>query len=131
MITKLKRADLIYPELSYIIVGILFSVFKHLGGSLQEKHYQRAIAVELEKSKVSFAEQVRLPLSYKEVSIGEFYMDFLIEDKIVLEIKKDKMYSKRNFDQVNAYLKASKYKLAILANFTKDGLKFKRIVNIN
>ncbi|MDO8743381.1 MAG: GxxExxY protein [Candidatus Azambacteria bacterium] len=127
---ELKRDDLIFPELSYQLIGILFEIFRQLGGSFQEKYYQRAIALELKKCGLEFKEQLSLPLFYKEEKIGNYYLDFLIENKIILEIKKDKKFSKKDIEQIVAYLKTSNLKLGILANFTKDGLKFKRILNI-
>lgn len=69
-------------------------------------------------------------LKYKGELIGKYRLDFLIDDKIVLEIKKDKLFSKKNIEQTFAYLKSRKLKLGILANFTREGLKFKRIVNL-
>jgi GxxExxY protein len=122
--------ELVEPELSYKIVGVLFTVFKAIGAGFEEKHYQRALAEEFKKAKIKFAEQVRLPLNYGGTSIGSFALDFLVEDKIILEIKKDKNFGQKNIDQVYSYLKATSLKLGILANFTKDGLKFKRIVNL-
>ena len=80
---------------------------------------------------LKFLEQVSISLNYKTKRIGRYFLDFLIEDKIVLEIKKDKYFSKQNIDQVLGYLKATKLKLGIVANFTSNGLKFKRIVNEN
>lgn len=127
----IKRQDLLFPELSYQVVGILFEVFKQLGSGFQERYYQRAVAVELRNRGLKFLEQVPIPLNYKTKRIGRYFLDFLIEDKIVLEIKKDKYFSKQNIDQVLGYLKATKLKLGIIANFTSDGLKFKRIVNEN
>jgi GxxExxY protein len=58
MVKKLKRKDLIYPELSYTIVGILFEVYNHLGPGHKEKYYQKAVAVALRAAKASFKEQV-------------------------------------------------------------------------
>ena len=80
---------------------------------------------------IPFDEQVRLPLVYKGENIGNYALDFLIEKKMVLEIKKDKSFSYKNIEQVHNYLKAYNLKLGILANFTSDGLKFKRILNVN
>ncbi len=131
MNTELKRKDLIYPELSYQIVGVLFEIFKQLGSGYLEKYYQRAIALELKRCGLKFEEQVLSPVYYKEEKLGDCYLDFLIENKIILEIKKDKNFSKKNIEQVVSYLKNSNLKLGILANFTKAGLKFKRILNIN
>lgn len=127
---ELKRKDLIYPELSYQIIGILFEIFKQLGSGYQEKYYQRAIAIEFKRCGLKYKEQVSAPLMYKNSKVGNYFLDFLIEDKVVLEIKREKNFSRKNIEQVYGYLKAFKLKLGILANFTKEGLRFKRIVNI-
>ncbi|MDP3697182.1 MAG: GxxExxY protein [Candidatus Taylorbacteria bacterium] len=127
---ELKRKDLIYPELSYQIVGILFEIYKQLGSGYQEKYYQKAIAIELKRCGLKYKEQVSTPFSYKGEKIGNYFLDFLIEDKIILEIKKDKSFSQKNIEQTLGYLKASNLQLGILSNFTKEGLKFKRILNI-
>ncbi len=130
MTKKLVRKDLIYPELSYQIIGILFEVYNQLGSGYHEKHYQRAAAAELERCNLSFKEQSFIPLQFKDKRIGRQYLDFLIEEKIVLEIKKGDRFSKRNIEQVFNYLKTAGLKLGIIANFGSKDLKFKRIVNL-
>jgi len=126
----IKRKDLLYPELSYKIVGILFEVFNELGYRYQEKYYQRAIRGALQKLNVLFREQVNIPLKFQEVSIGRYVLDFLIDNKIALEIKRGDYFSKKDIEQLLAYLKASKLKLGILVRFSSKGIKFKRIVNL-
>jgi len=127
---KLSRNDLIYPDLSYKITGILFDVFKDLGAGYQEKYYQRAISISLKKNGLKFKEQVSVPLEYRSHKIGRLVLDFLIENKIVLEIKKGNYFSPANIKQISSYLKATDLKLGLLANFTSGGVKFKRILNI-
>lgn len=126
-----KRKDLIYPELSYKIVGILYEVYNELGGGYREKYYQKALSLTLNKSDLVFKEQVYSPLLFKGSIIGKQYLDFLIENKVVLEIKAGEIFNRNNIEQVYSYLVANKLKLGILANFTKTGLRFKRILNIN
>ncbi|PIQ07136.1 MAG: GxxExxY protein [Candidatus Nealsonbacteria bacterium CG18_big_fil_WC_8_21_14_2_50_37_10] len=126
----LRRKDLIYPELSYTVIGVLFEVYNNLGPGHKEKYYQKAMAVSLKETGLSFKEQVYSPIIFKERNIGEYYLDFLIENKIVLEIKSGEKFLKQNISQIYSYLKIENLKLGILANFTKEGLKFKRIVNI-
>ena len=128
---NLIKRELIYPELSYQIVGILFEVYNQLGPEHHEKYYQRAIATELKRCNLSFKEQVFIPLYFKKKIIGRQYLDFLIEDKVILEIKKGDRFSKRNIEQISEYLKVSGLKLGILANFGSKELKFKRVVNLN
>lgn len=122
--------DLVYPELSYKIIGILFSVFNELGYGYQEKYYQKAIASILKGNGINFKEQISAPLQFKGNKIGYYYLDFLIEGKLVLEIKKGNRFLKSNIEQVYAYLRRFNLKLGIIANFTNEGLRFKRIVNI-
>jgi len=62
--------------------------------------------------------------------VGNYFLDFVIENKIVLELKKCNRISQKHIEQVYAYLKATDLKLEIIANFTKEGVKFKRIVNL-
>ena len=127
--TGLQRDDLIHPELSYQIVGVLFEVYNTLGSGYQERYYQRALALALKDQNISFREQVYVPLHFKDNKIGNYYLDFLIEDKIVLEIKTDERFSRKNIEQVYGYLRATGLELGILANFTKSGVKFRRILH--
>lgn len=121
---------ILYPELSYSIVGILFDVYNELGGDYQEKYYQRAVASALRLKKINFVEQLPVLLEYQESKIGRYYLDFLIDGKIILEIKRGDYFSRTNIRQLYTYLRATKLNLGIIANFTTKGVKFKRIVNI-
>ena len=127
----LLRNDLVYPDLSFVIVGCAYEVFNELGPGHTEKNYQRAMAVMFEIKKVQFKEQVYYPLKFKERVIGKGFLDFLVEDKIIVELKKDETFAKTHIDQVLNYIRLSNLNLAILLNFTPEGVKFKRIVNIN
>lgn len=127
------RDDLVYKDEYYKVVGILIKVFKELGGNLLERHYQKAIAVAFKLAGIKFTEQLPIKLYYQGEFIGIFYADFLIEiddAKIILEIKKNENFGVKNIKQLNDYLYALRIKLGILANFTKDGVKCKRIVNL-
>ena len=125
------RTDLLYPELSYKIVGALFEVFNKLGPGYLEKYYQRAIAVSLKEVGLKFKEQLYAPLIFKEVKIGKCFFDFLVEDKIVLELKTGDRCSKKDIEQIHSYLKINKLQLGLLINFTSQGVRFKRILNKN
>lgn len=127
----LKRDDLIYPALSYQVIGVLFDVFNDLGFGLHEKNYQRAVARGLDMCGLKFREQVPVKVYFKDKFIGIYYLDLLIENKIILELKKCERFSRKNLEQVLAYLKATDLNLGIIANFTKNGVKFKRIINDN
>lgn len=124
-----KKEVVIYPELSYKIVGALFDVYNAVGHGLLERTYQRAVAQSLKEHGLHFKEQVPYQVTFHGTTIGQQFLDFLIEGKIVLELKQGDRFRKENFNQVNAYLSATGCKLAILANFTSDGVVFRRIVN--
>jgi len=126
----LKRSDIIYPELSYKVVGVLYNVHKEMGYGFLERYYQKAIAAELKKSNIDFKEQVKVELIIAGEVITVGYADFIIEDKIILELKQGNTFLKTNIDQLNSYLKMTKLQLGILANFTSRGLLYKRILNI-
>lgn len=125
----LRRKDLIYPELSYKIVGCLYNVFNELGSNHREKYYQKALAYEFNQKGIKFIKELPIDLKYKGNVLGRNFLDFLIDDKIVLEIKVGKHFTKNNFDQVHDYLNLKNLKLGIIANFTNEGVKIHRIIN--
>ena len=121
-------ADLVEKELSYKIVGILYDVYNSLGGGYQEKYYQRAIAKGFKEDKLNFKEQLLIPLSYKDESIGRYFLDFLVGDKIVLEIKSASKFYARDIKQILSYLDSKEIELGILVNFNKGGIQIKRVL---
>jgi GxxExxY protein len=125
----IQKQDLIYPELSYQLVGLAYNVFNELGHGHLEKIYQKAYAKELKEAGIVFKEQAPYQVIYKEEVIGNNYLDFLIEEKVIIELKRSDFYSKKYIDQVSNYIKVSNLKLAILINFTTNGVRIKRIVN--
>lgn len=125
----LEKNKIIHPELSYKIVGILFKVHTELGNKYQEKYYQRAIAIELEKQGIKFKKELMVDLVYNNEKIGKYFIDFLIEDLVVLEIKANTDFKLSDYKQVSAYLKSKNIKLGILANFRSEKLTYKRILN--
>jgi len=128
---SLKRKDLVYPELCYQIIGVLFEVWTKLGFGHKETFYQNAISQELGNLGLRIKKELPAKISYKGKIVGTYYFDFLIEDKIVLEIKIKNYFSRRDIEQLYSYLKAKNLKLGIISHFTRTGVKFKRIVNLN
>ena len=125
-----KEGKLIYEELTYEILGALFEVQNQLGFGYQEKHYYKAIKSEFTRRKIKFTEQFPIVLLYKGETIGRFYIDFLVEEIIPIEIKQGNYFSKKNIEQAYQYLRANSWKLGLLVNFTKNGVRFRRILNI-
>ena len=121
---------IVYPELSYQIIGMLFEVWNGIGYSHKEKYIQSAIAKIFRENKIDFQEQIKIDLKFKDEKIGHYFFDLLIGNKIILEIKRREYFSKHDIDQVYSYLKTSGLKLGIIVCFSSRGIKFKRILNI-
>ena len=120
---------IVYKDLSYKIIGVLFDVHKKLGNRYQEKYYQRAVEKGLKQNSLNFQKELSVNLSYEGEKIGKYFLDFLIEGIIVLEIKAVPHLKRVDFDQVLAYLKAKNLQLGILANFRPTSLIYRRILN--
>ncbi len=120
--------EIIHKDLSYNIVGVLFEVFRGLGGGFQEKYYQKALKRTFIEKGIPFLEQVRVDLNYKGKFLGRYYLDFIIDNKVVLEIKAKYAITRTDIIQVLNYLKQSNLELGIISNFTRDGVKIKRIL---
>lgn len=124
-----NKEKIIYPELSYKIVGCLFGVYNIIGSNHREKFYQNALSHEFRSKGIQFKEQLPIELKYKGFKIGKDYLDFLIEDKIVLELKSGSFFSKKHLEQILEYLKVSGLKLGIIVNFGREGVRFHRVLN--
>lgn len=120
---------LIYPELSYTIVGILMDIHNQLGTRYQEKYYQRAAVVKLNKLGIHYQKELSIPLTIEDKNIGKYFIDFVIENKIALELKAVPRFNRQDYKQISAYLKAANLQLGILVNFRKPSLEYRRILN--
>ena len=128
-VKSVGKKKILLPNLSYKIMGVLFKVHNELGPSFLEKYYQRGIDKELKISKLKFKKEAPVEIQYKSESIGRYFLDFVIEDLIILEVKAQQYYTPKFFKQALAYLRQTNLPLAIIANFRGDKLRYKRIVN--
>lgn len=121
-------AQLVYKELSYKIIGAAMEVHRTLGPGFLEKVYQAALAHEFRLQHISFKEFQSIPVSYKGVPIGNYEADFIIEGKIILELKAVPKLHPKHEAQAIHYLSATGIELAILLNFGAPSLQYKRVV---
>ena len=122
--------EYIYREENYAIVGILFEVHKNLGKGFSEIVYKDAIEFELQQNNIPYQREKEFAVNYKNTILKhKFYADFVVYDKIILEIKTVDCFNNSHYNQCLNYLKVSKNKLAILANFNLVSLEYKRIIN--
>jgi GxxExxY protein len=124
------KEDLIYKEECYKIIGFIFEVFNEVGYGHKEKFYQKAVANIFTENGIIFKEQLKARVKFKGKEIGYYLFDFLVLDKIVIELKQKNYFSKKDIEQLYSYLKAVNLKLGILVYFTNDGIRYKRIVNL-
>lgn len=121
--------DILFKTESYNLVGILFEVHNNLGKGFSEIVYKDALEYEFKNSLIEFEREKEYSVNYKNTILKhKFYADFVIMDKIILEIKSCKSLNDEHISQCLNYLKVSKNKLAILVNFNKDSLEYKRII---
>ncbi|MBI4120258.1 MAG: GxxExxY protein [Parcubacteria group bacterium] len=125
-----KKDGLVYPELSYEIIGAVLDVKNEIGLGHKEHFYQKATAKSLKQRGLEVREQLPAKIYYHKEYLGIYYLDFLVENKIIVEIKAKSYFAKNDIEQLFRYLKIKDLKLGILVHFTKSGVRFKRIVNI-
>ena len=123
MMTKL-----IYKDLTYKIIGAAMEVHSVLGPGYLEAAYQNAMAREFKLRKIDYEEQVNLRVDYKGNVIGEYRADYLVDEKVVVEIKAIKRISEIQEAQLINYLKGTGYKVGLLINFGAKSLEHIRRV---
>jgi GxxExxY protein len=109
------------------IIGCAIEVHRELGPGLLEATYESALCVELEAAVLKFARQVVLPVIYKGRTIGEYRLDLIVEDAVVVEINSVERYDPVFEAQVLTYMRVSGKKVGLLMNsnsrLLKDGIK--------
>lgn len=122
-------SQIIYREESYQIMGVLFDVHSNLGGGFSEIVYKDALEYEFQNLNIPYEREKEYLVHYKDVILNhKFYADFVLFEKIILEIKSSENLHPKYYSQCLNYLKVSDNKLAILANFNATSLEHKRII---
>lgn len=120
---------IIYKEESYKIIGICMDIHRELGHGFLEIVYKDALEFEFRKANIDFAREVEYLVNYKDIILPhKFFADFVVYDKIILEVKDVSGIADEHIAQTLNYLKVSGNKLGLLVNFGESSLKYKRIV---
>lgn len=119
---------LIYKELSYDIINAAFYVHNKLGAGFLEKVYENSLCIALKKKGLKYRQQAPIKVHFEGEIVGEHFVDILVEDKVIIELKTVEGISNQHRSQVMNYLKATGYKLGLLINFAKTKLEWERIV---
>ncbi len=121
--------NLIYKDLSYKIIGTCFEVHNNLGSGFLEIVYKDALEYEFKKANIPFEREVKYEVNYKGLILPhKFFADFVINDKIILEVKSVSSIVNEFIAQTLNYLKVSKNKLGLIVNFGELKRNYKRIV---
>ena len=119
-----------YKDITEKIIGASFEVHKFMGNGFQELIYQRALAWEFSQAGLSFAREIEQQIFYKELAepIGTRRADFVVEGKVLVEIKAIIELDDVHLAQVLNYLKAYRLEVGLLINFGSKSLTFRRLV---
>ncbi|MFA5403356.1 MAG: GxxExxY protein [Ignavibacteria bacterium] len=120
-----------YPlqEETFQIIGICMEIHRILGKGLLEIVYKDALEYELKNKNILYEREKKYDIQYKEIILSHnFYADFVIMDKIIVEIKAQKNLAEEHFNQVLNYLAISKCKVGLIINFGESSLKYKRVI---
>ena len=124
------NTDYLHKDITQKIIGASFEVHKFLGNGFQEVIYQRALAYEMNKAYLTFNREIEQEIYYRDnpEPIGSRRADFVVEGKILVELKATTKLEDVHLAQVLNYLKAYKMEVALLINFGAKSLEFKRLV---
>ena len=120
----IKGEKLLYPELSYVIIGILFSAHNELGQYSREKQYGNVIERILKEKNINYLRECKIGSSGNIV-------DFIVENKIILELKAKRIITKEDYNQIQRYLQETNLRLGLLVNFRDKYIKSSRIIRID
>jgi len=118
---------IIYPKLSYNIIGLAMKVHRQLGYGFLEKVYENSLMVLLNRDGIPAIQQAPINVHFEGEIVGIYVADILVDDKIILELKCVDAIANIHRAQVLNYLKATRKKLAIILNFSKEKLEYERL----
>lgn len=124
----MKLMEFLYKDLSYKLRGIFFDIHNTLGSGFKEIIYQKAVIKEFKNANIPFIAEAKISVKYKGEKIGDFKPDFIIDDKIIVEIKAVEFVPQNYEIQLLHYLKCTSFKLGFLVNFGSGKLYIKRII---
>lgn len=129
MDSNIKEKEIVYKDLSFKIIGLAMEVHNELGSGFLEEVYENALMVLFRREGIPAKQQLPITVYFKEEVVGEYTADIMVENKIILELKAVDRIIDAHRAQILHYLKATRYKLAILINFGKEKLESERFIN--
>lgn len=124
-----NEEKIIYRGLSYTIMQAVFEIHNILGPGYSEGIYEEALAKEFKHRDIRYERQKSIDVYYKGEKIGEYRLDMIVEEKVILELKAVSELNEVFASQVISYLKATGMKLGILINFGSKRVEYRRFTN--
>jgi GxxExxY protein len=122
------ESDLLYSDLTREIIGAAMEVHRTLGSGFLESVYEEALAIEFGLRKVCYERQKGIDVFYKGLLAKQFVCDFLVGEKVMVELKALKAITNIEEAQILNYLRATGVEVGLLINFGEQSLKYKRLV---
>jgi GxxExxY protein len=104
-------------------------VHNKMRNGYNEVIYSKCLAIELDKEQIKYQRELDVPVYYEEVVVGRRRVDFLVEEKVVVELKAIAELTDQNLAQALNYLECYKLEIGLLINFGSKSLEFKRLIN--
>ena len=120
---------MIQDQLTYDIIGCAMKVHNTLGSGFQEVIYQRCLAIEMDRAGLDFGREVDQPIYYEGIEVGTRRADFIVADRIVVELKALSALEDIHIAQVRNYVRVYGFQTGLLLNFGASRLEYKRIFN--
>lgn len=120
---------MIKDELTYKIIGCAMKVHNTLGNGFQEVIYQRCLAIELVAAGINFDREVNQVIYYNGTDVGKRRADFVIDDKLIVELKSTINLEDVHLAQAKNYVVANDFPIGLLINFGAVSLQYKLIFN--
>lgn len=115
--------------LTYLINGCAMKVHNSMGSGFQEVVYQRCLSIELDRAGIKHKREVEQTIYYDGIEVGTRRADFVIDDKIIVELKALPEIENLHIAQIRNYLVAYNFPIGLLINFGGESLQFKKIYN--
>jgi GxxExxY protein len=118
-----------YADITEKIIGCAMTVHRKMKAGYSELIYSRCLAIEFDKINLSYKKELELPIYYDETSVGKRRVDFMVEDKIVAELKAIAELTDKELNQALNYLENHRQEVGLLLNFGAKSLQFKRLIS--
>jgi len=112
-------SSILHKELRGSILKLFYEVYNELGYGFLEKVYQNALLIELRKKGLEATPNKKIKVYYKNIEVGEYYADLIVNDKVILELKATEAITEAHEFQLLNYLKSTNIEVGLLLNFGK------------